>query len=116
MAEQLHRHAIVTTAFEADRQFPKKRNSPKKSGGPELRKEEKNSKNLSNLEHDASACIEAPTSNIILDRNDEVTKKASSADVTTTKTEKEESSLASCASCLECFNLLGHCCALFSLC
>ncbi len=55
---QMHRHAIVTTAIEADKQFQKKRNLPKKSGGPELRKEEKSSTNSSNPEHDASACLE----------------------------------------------------------
>ena len=31
-----HRHAIVTTAIEADKQFQKKRNLPKKRGGPKL--------------------------------------------------------------------------------
>ena len=32
---QMHRHAIVT-AIEADKQFQKKRNLPKKRGGPKL--------------------------------------------------------------------------------
>ncbi|KAL7492618.1 hypothetical protein ACHAWT_003287 [Skeletonema menzelii] len=117
LAEQIHRQNIVTAAIEADKQCPKKRNLPVKSGGPELRKEEKNSKDFSNPEHNASASPEAPTCNSMVDRNDKVTNKAATAEGTTTKTEKEESScMLACASCLECLNLLGHCCALFTLC
>jgi hypothetical protein len=124
MAEQIHRQSIFTTAMEADKQFPRKRNVPSTNG----REPERNNQNFDNPEqsntpecheHELVMAVQdasSPTSNIMMDRgNAKVGNEAVKADGTT-KTKTDESGWIACLACLDCLNCLGHCCMIFSAC